>query len=65
LKEKIREIKPKFSVLKKNIANIDYARGIIKETWSLVDMDLVRTFIRNMPARVAVVIAAKGWYTHY
>jgi hypothetical protein len=65
LKSIIYSIEPGFSDLKKNMSDIAYARRIIEEAWSLMDMDLIRKLIESLPQRLQAVKNAGGWYTHY
>jgi transposase len=65
LKLKIYEIEPRFQYLKDNINDYAYAREIIELAWSELDHSLISKLLKSIPRRIAAVLRARGWYSHY
>jgi hypothetical protein len=65
LKQKIRKIEPEFHELKNNISHKAWAKEIILQAWSELDMGVIRYLIEFMPHRLAAVKKSRGLYTLY
>jgi transposase len=65
LKDKLYKLHPELKAMPNNDATHAYMIDCAQESWSVLDLDVMRHLSETMPHRVQAIIEAEGWYTSY